>query len=101
MDFDSLNHAAAKRQLKLLGGVVATLETRTQTITPVWVLVERNVATPADNGLSVEMRTVCSLLVAEVASVERGDRIVSGKNCYTVNDILDDDGYVVRVYVRG
>lgn len=101
MGFDSLNHAAAKRQLQLLGGVLATVETKTQSINSAIVLIDKNVSTPSENGLSIEMRTVCSLLVSEVGSLERGDLIVYGKNSYAVTNILDDDSYLIRVYVRG
>ena len=101
MTFESLHHAAAKQQLKVLGGVPATLQKKTETISSVWALVENNVAVPSDNGLSMENRTVVSLLVAEVSSVERGNRIVMGSKSYTVNDVMEDDGFVVKVFVRG
>jgi len=101
MSFDSLQHAAAKQQIKLLGGVPASLQKASETISPVWAMVELDVAFPSDNGLSMESRTVVSMLVSEVSFLGRGDRITFSDKSYTVSDVMQDDGYVVKVFVRG
>jgi hypothetical protein len=99
--YDRLQHAAARQQLRLLGGVDAVLIKASETISPALVLIERDVQMPADNGLTVEKKTIASLLVAEVGKIIKGNRIEVGHSAYTVNDLLSDDGYVVRAFVRG
>lgn len=101
MDFDSINRLAARQQLLLLGGVAGAIEKAGVTINPVIVLIERDVQMPADNGLTVESRTVASLLKEEVGKVVKGNRIVVNSDNFTVGDLISDDGFVVAVFVRG
>ncbi len=97
-----MQHLAARQQLSLLGGVSGVLVKTDKTIDPVLVLIELDVQMPADNGLVVEKKTIASLLKAEVGKVVKGNRIViSSDESYGVNELLADDGYVVKVFVRG
>lgn len=96
-----MQHAAARQQLRLLGGVNGVFINATESVDPALVLIERDVQMPADNGLTVEKRTIASLLKAEVGKVSKGNRITIDAESFTVNDLLGDDGYVVRAFVRG
>lgn len=96
-----MQHAAARQQLRLLGGVDGVLIKANDIVDPALVLIERDVQMPSDNGLTVEKKTIASLLVAQVGKVVKGNRIEIGTNIFSVNDVLADDGYVVRVFVRG
>lgn len=96
-----MQHAAARQQLKLLGGVDCALTKGSDTIEPVLVLIERDVQLPADNGLTIEKRTIASLLSAEVGKIAKGNRIALTSESFTVSDLLADDSYVVKVFVRG
>lgn len=101
MIFDRMQHAAARQQLRLLGGVDGVFQRGSEVIDPALVLIERDVQLPSDNGLAIEKRTIISLLVAEVGKVAKNNRIVSGAETFTVSEVMSDDGYVVRVFVRG
>ncbi len=101
MSFDRLQHAAARQQLKLLGGVSGVLVKSSETIDPVIVLIERDVQLPADNGLTIEKKTIAALLKAEVGKVSRNHSIQVGDETFVVNEIMSDDGYIVRAFVRG
>jgi hypothetical protein len=101
LSFDRLQHAAARQQLKLLGGVLAVLVKPLETIDPVIVLIERDVQLPADNGLTIEKKTIAALLKAEVGKVSRNHSIQVGDETFVINEIMSDDGYIVRAFVRG
>lgn len=69
---------------------------------PVTVTVERNAEL---GGISpqfgaVERLTVIALLKAEVSVPVRGAVIAVASGSFTVDRVLDDDGYVVRVVVK-
>lgn len=101
MDFDLLQRSVARQQLMLLGGVTGSIEIAGTVRPDVLVLVERDVQVPSDNGLTLEPRTVVSLLREEVGSVSRGNRIMVGSDVYSIGELLSDDGYVVSVFARG
>ena len=96
-----MQHAAARQQLRLLGGVPGVVTKGSDVINPALVLIERNVQVPSDNGLVVERRTIASLLKLEVGELSRNHGIFDGSKNYSVSEIMEDDGYVVRVFVRG
>lgn len=102
MDFDSLNRMAARQQLLLLGGIAdAKLTKGTDVIQPVVALVEKGLQFPSDDGLTVEARIIGSLLVEEVGKVAKLNKINYGSESFSVSSVLDDDGIVVRVFLRG
>jgi hypothetical protein len=101
MDCDALYHSAARQQLTLLGGVLGSLIKPTSTVDPALILIEPNIEVVLDGGMRTEKRTVASLLVKEVGKLTRGDKIVIGAKTSDVHELLDDDGYVVRVFLRG
>jgi hypothetical protein len=101
VDYDKLQHAAARQQLTLLGGVLGVVTKGADVISPALVLIERNVQVPLDNGLSVELRTIANLLKQEVGEIKQRDSIAAAGKNYSVSDLMEDDGYVVRVFVRG
>jgi hypothetical protein len=101
MDFDALYHSAARQQLTLLGGVVGSVIKSAVTIDPALVLIERGVQVPSDNGITLESRVIASLLVGEVGSVVKGNKIVTPAETFNVQDVMEDDGYVIKVFVRG
>lgn len=101
MSFNNIHHASARQQLRLLGGAEAVFISGSITIDPVLALVEKNVQVPSESGLTLEKKTIISLLNAEITKASKADQILVGSSRYVVNDILSDDGYVTKVYVRG
>ena len=99
MSFDRMQHTAARQQLRLLGGVSGVFEKVDQNI-PVLVLIEKGVQVPSDNGLILEKRTIAALRKAEVDRAAKGARIIVGEAIYIVSEVMADDGYVMRVFVR-
>jgi hypothetical protein len=101
VNFDKIHHAAARQQLKLLGGGAAIVTKGSVVIDPALVLIERDVQVQADSGLSIETRNIASLLKAEVGTVNRGDQISQSGETFSVQSIMSDDGFVVMAFVRG
>lgn len=100
MNFDRLHHSTARTQLRLLGGVAGTFEKGGVVTDPILVLVERNVQMPADNGLTLERRNIATLLKQEVGEVKAGNLITVDAETLKVSDLMSDDGFVVKVFVR-
>lgn len=101
MNFLKLARSSARHQLRLAGGVGVNLVRQVNPLTNVIALIERDLEFQAENGLSVERRTVVTMLVEDVGDLKRGDEIVSGALILRVQDPLSNDGYVVQVFVRG
>ena len=101
MDFELLQRSIARQQLELLGGVLGSIEIGGTVHPNVLVLVDLGVQLPSDNGLTIEPRTVVSMLREEVGHVSKGNRITVNSVVYPVGEVLSDDGYIVSVFVRG
>jgi hypothetical protein len=96
-----MQHATARQQLRLLGGVVGDVDKNGSFVSGVTVLIQRNVEVMTENGLRTEKRTIASFLVKEVGTLARGNKLIVGDKAFDIHELLDDDGYVVRVFLRG
>lgn len=96
-----MQHAAARQQFKLLGAVKAVVTKGADVINPALVVIDRDVQVPADNGLSIEKRTIVSLLGAEVGKIAKSHTITLPGETLSVQSVIADDGFVVEVFVRG
>lgn len=103
MDFDSLNHMAARQQLLLVGAVDCSFYGAAASPVPTIVVIDRDVEVVSDNGLATEKKIMLSLWRQEVGKVKRGHRVLVVKTGeeFVVNDIVSDDGFIVQVYARG
>lgn len=102
MEFDSLYREVSRQQLLLVDGIADGKITKgSDVVSPVVVLVEKGVQFPSDSGLTMESRIVGSLLVEEVGRIAKGNKIECGGEFYSVFEVLDDDGFIVRAFLRG
>lgn len=96
-----MQHAAARQQLRLLGGVLGAVDKGNQYLGQVLILVQRNVEVVTDGGMRTEKKNIGSCLVAEVGRMARTNKLIINENVFEVSELLDDDGYIVRVFLRG
>lgn len=101
MDFDSINKLAARQQLELLGGVLGAVDKGGEYVGQVLILVERNIEVVTDGGLRTDRRDIGSCLVEEVGKLARGNKLIIGEAVFDAHELLDDDGFIVRVFLRG
>lgn len=99
--FDSIHKIAARQQLSLLGGEMVNVQAKVGTLNNVLALIERDISLPAENGLTLEKRTIISVLVEEVPNLVKQDKIISGVETFTVFDVLEKDEFIIKVFVRG
>lgn len=86
-----MDHVAVAGVYTPAGGVAVSVS----------VIVDRNVEliAPGESGV-VEWRTVLTLLKSEITKPRRSDAVVVGSENFSVDRVLDDDGYLIRVVVR-
>lgn len=101
VNYDRMQRAAARQQLRLLGGVIGVVTKSESLIENVLILVQKNIELTTEGGLRTDRRNIASLLVEEVGKLARGDVITVSGEALEVSDLLDDDTYVVRVLLRG
>ena len=92
---------AARQQLKLLGGGYGSVIKRNSIVEKALILVQRNIEVVTEGGLRTEVADVATLLVEEVGTLTRGDRLEVGGNYLDIGGPLSDDGFVVKVLLRG
>lgn len=95
-----MQRAAARQQLRLLGGVTGSVVKSADLIESALVLIQRNVEVVTEGGLRTDKRNVASLLVEEVGKLQREDKIITSTDEFVISQVLDDDSYVVRVFLR-
>jgi len=67
---------------------------------PTRATVNKNVEISTGEAYVTERVTAVDLFVADVGTPERGAIIVTGIDTYSVQKIIDDDGFIVSVAVR-
>lgn len=102
MAFADIAQRAARDQLRLLGAQLAYTTKGGDPVGDVWVQVIRDLMYErADREVSVaELMNVANMLVEEVPAPRRGDSFVEGAATWTVDAVLENNGYLVKVAIK-
>ena len=102
MAFADIAQRAARDQLSRLGAQLAYTTKEGAPVGDVWVQVIRDLEyeRPDRDVPVAELMDVANLLVEEVPAPRRGDTFVEGATTWTVDGILENNGYLVKVAVK-
>lgn len=102
MAFTDIAQRAARDQLKHLGGQLAYTTKDGDPVGDVWVQVIRDLMyeRPDRDVPVAELMDVANLLVEEVPAPRRGDTIIEGAKTWTVDAVLENNGYLVKVAIK-
>jgi hypothetical protein len=102
MSFDAINRAMSTQVISVLGESVSVHSKERGTVTACNAVIDKDVEifpSGFESGVSERMTEV-TLLKADAPYLTRGDLIVYGSTSYSVQDIIEDDGVVVKVTVK-
>ena len=101
MGFNELAQQQVSTNIKLLGGVPATITPTNDLSFTANVIVDKGVTREGGfDSATLEPHTEISVAKSVRATWLRGDEIETADACYTVKRTLDDDGLVVVLHVE-
>lgn len=103
MTLEAIYQRAARDQLKHAGGTQVTYTPKdgSALADPVWALVLRDLERERTDTEVVVLERIhaADLLSAEVPKPRRGDRFTDGSTTWEVDDVMEDNGYIVQVKI--
>lgn len=99
-NFNDLANLQAGHTLRLLGGVDGVYSPPEGDPVPCCILIEKNVLTSSDGGLTTELNTVATVDKNEVYELKKNGKLSLPGAQYTVLRIQEDDGFQVQAIVR-
>lgn len=98
MTFEAADARAAAKVIRLLGESVE-YHTSAGVVTSIYAVIDKDIQPTGYESMVSEARKEISVLVSDAPHIKRGEFIVSDVK-YTVRDILENDGVVIRVSAK-
>ena len=98
---DALFNQASELAIKMTGKQVIYIN-QAGVKSTIWATIDKDVVVcPSEFETGVmQKRTEISFIYSDVQHIKHGEKIVDGNTLFTVADVLEDDGFIVKVSVK-